>query len=73
MAIELQNTDKYMKEAEQSADSCATSIDEFGHRTKEAGEQSRKFGEKSENAINNLSDALVATGIVQGVEKSKMR
>ena len=71
MSTELQNTDKYMKEAEQSADSCATSIDEFGHRTKEAGEQSRKFGEKSENAINNLSDALVATGIVQGVEKVK--
>lgn len=71
MATELQNTDKYMKEAEQSADSCATSIDEFGHRTKEAGEESKKFGEKSENAINNLSDALVATGIVQGVEKVK--
>ena len=71
MSTELQNTDKYMKEAEQSADSCATSIDEFGHRTKEAGEESKKFGEKSENAINNLSDALVATGLVQGVEKVK--
>lgn len=68
MSTELQNTEKYMDEASNSADSCATSINEFGQRAKKATDESQKFGQKSEDAINSLSDALVSTGIVKGVE-----
>lgn len=47
-AIEKNN--KYLAEAENAADGCATSIDQFGKEVKDAGKDSEKFGEDVEDA-----------------------
>lgn len=54
---ELKLNDKYMEEARQSADGCATSIDEFGDRVKESADKS-----------TDLRDALAAAGVIKALE-----
>ena len=60
---ELVENDKYLDEAKRSTDGCATSIDKYGKETKEAADQSQKFGEKSKVAVSDLRDMLMAAGI----------
>lgn len=62
---ELKNNEKYMEEARQSADGCATSIDQYGKRAKEAGEESEEFGDKSMQAVETLASALKAAGLAK--------
>lgn len=66
---ELDRTNGYLGEAEESADGCAKSIDNYGKQVKEAGEESQKFKEKAVNGVNALASALVASGIAKGVKE----
>lgn len=53
---ELQENTKYLKEAEDSADGCAKSIDGYGKKIKDANEQTNLFGTLV--AANLTSDAI---------------
>ncbi len=54
---ELKLNDKYMEEARQSADGCATSIDQFGDRVKESADKA-----------DDLREALVAAGVIAALK-----
>lgn len=62
---EIRNTNGYLREVAVSADGTATSIDRYGKEVKDAGEDTKSFGE----AANVLAQAIVASGAVQGAEK----
>ncbi len=66
---ELQNINGYLAEAEGSIDGCAKSIDQYGKQVKEATGETEDFGKKTESAVTALADAMVASGVQQGVEK----
>lgn len=73
-AIEKNN--QYLSEAEQSADGCATSIDQYGKEVKGAGkelkdaaEDSKDFADKSKDGITQLAAALAAAGIAKSVKE----
>lgn len=54
----LKENDRYMAEAEQSTDHCATSIDEFGKKAQAAQEDLTSFGNVVKvNLVNTLVDA----------------
>lgn len=63
LSAELKQTEQYLDEARASANECATSIDQYGKKVKDAGEESEDFGKKSTNAINTLAAALAAAGV----------
>lgn len=56
---ELRLNAEYLEEAKNSSDNCATSIDRFGNRVKEAAEKS-----------NSLYDALAAAGVIAALKKT---
>lgn len=60
---EIQRTAQYLDEAAKSADGCATSIDRFGRESKDAAQEGT-------SAVEALSQALIAAGIQQAVEKT---
>lgn len=62
MEIRLQNTNKYLDEARESSDGCATSINRLGKETNQAGESAMTFGEL-------VKAGLVSSVVVSGVEK----
>lgn len=66
---EIKENNKHLDEAKNSADGCATSIDRFGKKTKEAGSDAQKFGKDSSEAMQTLSSAIAAAGIVAALEK----
>lgn len=66
---ELSLNEQYLDEAKQSADGCATSIDEFGKAVKQSAEKSEDFGQKSGQAIDTLAVALANAGITEALEK----
>lgn len=66
---ELQKTERYMDEAQQSTDHCAKSIDEYGKETKEASEESERFGERTQAALTAIGGALAAAGITRSVRE----
>ena len=69
MQSELANTEKYIREAENSTDKCAASIDEYGNATMEAIEQTSVFGDVLK--ANLLSEAI-RTGVrelAEGIKK----
>ena len=63
--VETQKTKKYLDEAKQSTDHCATSIDKFGKETKEAAEGVGKVGD----AFQTLSSLLMTVGLARGIKK----
>ena len=71
MERELDNTKDYLAEAADSADGCATSIDQYGKKVKEATEETQGFGEKAVSAVENLAGALAASGIAAEIDKIK--
>ncbi len=71
MERELDNTRDYLAEAADSADGCATSIDQYGKKVKEATEETQGFGEKTVTAVENLAGALAASGIAAEIDKIK--
>lgn len=71
MERELDYTKDYLAEAADSADGCATSIDQYGKKVKEATEETQGFGEKAVSAVENLAGALAASGIAAEIDKIK--
>jgi len=74
--IQLDNMDealilnsKYLEEAKNSADGCATSIDQYGNEVKDAGEESEKFGEKGKAAFDAIAAALLAAGVMKAIRE----
>lgn len=62
----LKKNEKYMKEAQDATDNCATSIDKFGKEAKgvgEAGEVFTGLGEKISNAIVTKGIAIAADAV----------
>lgn len=59
---QIRDTSEYLDEAKRSADGCATSIDEFGKKTKEAGEGGA-------DAMQVLSEAIVAGGLAKAIKE----
>lgn len=59
---ELERTGQYLDEAKKSADGCATSIDEFGRQSKQAGGD-------AEAAFSDLKDALATLGLTKAVKE----
>lgn len=58
MESELTNTETYLKEAEQSTDKCADSIDKYGKEVNQASEQTSVFGDVLK--ANLMSEAVIA-------------
>lgn len=56
---EIQQNDKYLDEAKESADGCATSIDQYGNKT-----------ESATDATKDLNDALAAAGLIAALKKT---
>lgn len=69
LSDQVEENNRLLEEASESADGCATSIDGYGKKTKEAGEESGKFGSKSKDAINQLSGALAAAGVTATIQE----
>lgn len=76
LGSELEQTERYLAEAKESADECATSIDKFGKEVKEtgdeldeAGEKSKDFGDISSGAIGALASVLAAAGVAKGLKE----
>lgn len=62
MEEELEQTARYMKEAGNSTDKCATSIDEYGKEVKDAADNTSVFGDV-------LKANLASEAIIAGVKK----
>lgn len=60
---QMEKTEGYLEEARRSADGCAVSIDQFGKKVKQAGEESEQFGSKSRQALETMASVLAAAGI----------
>lgn len=69
LTSEIEKNNQHLEEAAESADGCATSIDEYGREVKGAGAESDQFGNKSKSAVNNLAAALAAAGIAATVKE----
>lgn len=67
LSAELEQTKRYLDEAEASTDEAAKSIDKYGKEVKEAGKESEDFGDKSTNAVTALASALAAAGITHAL------
>lgn len=67
---ELQENDKYLDEAKESADGCAKSIDEYGNEVKEAGDQISVFGDVVKGSL--AADAIEAglKVLVNGIKEA---
>ena len=52
---EIDDNARYLKEAESASDQCATSIDEYGKKTKKAAEESKSLGDVAKVALGNLA------------------
>ena len=62
---EIKKNDQYLEEAKTSADGCATSIDQYGNKVKEAGTSTGQMND----ALGALASALVASGLKRGFEE----
>ena len=59
---QIEQNDKYMSEAEQSVDGCATSIDEFGNSVDDASDKTSVFGDV-------LKAELLSSAIKEGIKE----
>lgn len=69
LSDEVQKNDQYLDEAAESADGCASSINEFGKEAKDAGDESEDFGGKAGDAMDQLANVLTTAGISAAVEE----
>lgn len=67
----LENTKKYLDEAENSADGCATSIDKFGKVIKDTNDKAGKLGKETADAVNAMATAIVASGVSKSFTEIK--
>ena len=68
LSDEIDRNNRYLAEAQGSADQCARSIDKYGKEVKEAGAASEKFGRQSTGAVEALAQAFVAAGLAEKVQ-----
>ena len=66
---ELSDNEKYLNEAREATDRCATSIDQYGKETADATKQSKEFGNQSKEAVDALASALSAVGVTAGIRE----
>ena len=52
---EIDENAGYLREAENAADQCATSINEYGRKTKQASEETKDLGDVAKVALGNLA------------------
>ena len=64
---ELQQNAQYMEEAKNSTDQCATSIDQYGNKVKDAAGKSQEFGTEGKSAVIAIGEAFVSAQIVQKI------
>ena len=69
LSDEIDRNNRYLAEAQGSADQCARSIDKYGREVKEAGTASEKFGRQSTGAVEALAQAFVAAGVTKGIQE----
>lgn len=62
---EIQRNNKYLDEARQSVDGCASSIDKFGQETQDA----KEGADSMEDGIQALGAVLAAAGVAAGLNK----
>lgn len=55
---QIAENEKYMEEAKNSTDGCATSIDQYGKKVKEAGDKSSKAMKDAADAAKEASDKM---------------
>ena len=78
LSRELADNEKYMDEAEKSADGCAASIDEFGNQVKEAKDDTSSFGDvlranlTSEAIISGVKALASAVGSISAQAKESV-
>ena len=68
LSDEIDRNNRYLAEAQGSADQCARSIDKYGKEVKEAGTASETFGRQSTGAVEALAQAFVAAGLAEKVQ-----
>lgn len=71
---EIRKNSQYLKEAEQSADRCATSIDEYGKKQKAAAEKVEDSNEAlkdSGDALDLLTNTVIASGATKAFSEIK--
>lgn len=76
---EIKQNDQYLEEAKGSADGCATSIDQYGKKVKDADSDVRKFADaqkdasdasdRQNEALEALAAMLAAGGIKRGIDE----
>ena len=72
LSDKVAQNNQYLREAEQSADGCAHSIDQYGKEVKKAGESSAEFAEGTQQStqdIEQLAAALAAAGVAKTVKE----
>lgn len=62
---------RYLKEAEESTDGCAKSIDEFGKKVEDAGELTTSFGEKVKMALTTKGVSVATDALKAVADKVK--
>lgn len=65
---ELEENKGYLEEAWEATDSHAKSVDAFGKKIKEAGEESEEFRKKTVDAVTALSAVLSTGTILEGIK-----
>lgn len=60
---ELKQNAQYMEEAKNSTDQCATSIDQYGNKVKDASNKTEGFGSTGQSSFLKAGKALLAAGI----------
>lgn len=71
---QIKKNSQYLNEAKNSADGCATSIDQFGKKVKQSSDDVGKSNDelkKTASAIDFLTNAVVSSGIKESFETIK--
>lgn len=66
---ELRSNEKYLAEAQSSADGCATSIDSMGREVKDTTGKFEELGDKGGKAVDALASTLAAAGVVAALKE----
>lgn len=64
---EIKANDKYLSEAAAESDRCATSIDQYGRKVRQAGDQTKE----TSGAVDALAGALMASGLTAALGQVK--
>jgi len=66
---QLKDNAKYLEEAKKSATGTASSIDQYGKKVAQAGEETKQFGKTGKEAFDGLAQTLMSAGLYISVEK----